>query len=151
MSNLTPRRQFGMEFAILARRWRAFLDDAITDAGLTEAAWAPLMHLQRLGDGVQQKVLAARIGIDTSTLVRLIDILESRQLVERLIDPTDRRGRLIHLTDNGRACVARIEATIARAEEELLAEVDDETLDQMRLVLTRINTRLDTLSKEPEQ
>lgn len=149
MSILTPRRQFGMEFAILARRWRGFLDDAITNAGLTEAAWAPLMHLQRLGDGVQQKVLAARIGIDTSTLVRLIDILESRNLVERLIDPADRRGRLIHLTDEGRACVAHIEASITRAEEALLADVDDDTLDQMRVVLTRITARIDILSNEP--
>lgn len=147
MTSLTPRQQFGMEFALLARRWRTFLDDAITEAGLTEAAWAPLMHLHRLGDGVQQKVLAARIGIDTSTLVRLIDILESRQLVTRLIDPEDRRGRLIHLTDEGRRCVAGIGATIARAEDELLADLDDQTLQQMCEALTRIGARIDRLGK----
>lgn len=147
MTSLTPRQQFGMEFALLARRWRTFLDDAITEAGLTEAAWAPLMHLHRLGDGVQQKVLAARIGIDTSTLVRLIDILESRQLVIRLIDPEDRRGRLIHLTDKGRRCVAGIGTTIARAEDELLADLDDQTLQQMCDALARIGARIDRLGK----
>ena len=79
---------------MLARRWRAFLDTALQDAGLTEAAWAPLMHLHRLGDGVQQKILAARIGIDTSTLVRLIDILEHHPQVDiELIPVTVLWGR----------------------------------------------------------
>lgn len=147
MSQLSPRRLFGMEFAMLARRWRAFLDAAIHQAGLTEAAWAPLMHLHRLGDGVQQKILAARIGIDTSTLVRLIDILENRQLVARRIDPDDRRGRLIYLTAEGHSIVSGIEATIARAEDELLSGLDDQTLNQMRETFTRIGARIDSLAK----
>src|SRR4051794_20112205 len=104
----TSRRLFGFQFAVLARRWRTYLDQALSEAGLTDATWAPLVHLDRSGDGVPQKTLALRIGIDGSTLVRLIDILESRGLVERRTDPTDRRARLLHLTEAGRQAVSAI-------------------------------------------
>lgn len=147
MTQVSARQLFGMEFSMLARRWRTFLDTALQTAGLTEAAWAPLVHLHRLGDGVQQKVLAARIGIDTSTLVRLIDILEKSELVTRQIDPADRRGRLIHMTDKGRACVTHIEATISEAENSLLANLDDATLEDMRRHIALIGENIDRLSQ----
>lgn len=142
MSSLPPRRIFGLQLAIVARRWRTTVDAALATDNLTEAAWGPLVHLSRLGDGVQQKVLAARIGIDTSTLVRLIDMLENRQLVLRQVDPHDRRGRLVHLTDDGRAQVARIEETLARAEGHMLADIDDADLDQLLTSLQKIQHRI---------
>lgn len=135
---------------MLARRWRSFIEAALHEAGLTEAAWAPLIHLSRLGDGVTQKVLAARIGIDTSTLVRLIDILEERELIQRQIDPEDRRARRIWLTDKGHQLVADIEATLVRAEDAILDGFDDAWLDQMREGITRIGQRLDQLVLAPE-
>ncbi|MGG2362798.1 MarR family transcriptional regulator, partial [Salmonella enterica] len=56
-----PRARFGLEFALLARRWRRTLDFRLAEAGLTDATWAPLVHLHESGDGISQKALAALV------------------------------------------------------------------------------------------
>lgn len=137
-----PRDRFGYVFLVLARRWRRRLEERLAEAGFTEATWRPLIHLAEIGDGVTQKTLAFALGLDTSSLVRLIDILVARGLVERRIDPQDRRARLIHLTEDGRSVVERLRAILSAAEEPLLADLDDHQIESMLGVLGEIDRRL---------
>ncbi len=91
----TPRARFGVRFSMLARRWRRALDAHLVASGLSDATWVPLVHLHELGDGVTQKQLAARVGLDGSSLVRLLDILSRQGLLERRTDTADARARLV--------------------------------------------------------
>ena len=83
---ITPRSRFGIRFALLARRWRQSLDAHLAEAGLSDATWVPLVHLHESGGGITQKDLAALVGIDSSSLVRLLDILCRQGLAERRVD-----------------------------------------------------------------
>ncbi len=143
-----PRARFGLQFALLARRWRRTLDARLAEAGLSDATWAPLVHLHQSGDGISQKTLAALVGLDASSLVRLIDILVARGLVERRTDVADRRARLIHLTDAGRAAVAEILRLLVGREAEMLADVSDAELVQVMDVFDRIGRRLPQLGED---
>ncbi len=146
--NAHPRTRFGLEFALLARRWRRTLDTRLAEAGLTDATWAPLVHLHESGDGISQKALAALVGLDASSLVRLLDILVARGLVERRTDPADRRARLIYLTAPGRAAVADILRLLNGREAEILADVGDAELAQVMDVFARIARRLPPLGED---
>jgi len=137
------RELFGFRFAVLARRWRRAAERNLEEAGLTDASWAPLIHLAESGDGITQKALAARVGSDGSSLVRLLDILERRGFIERRVDAQDRRARLIFLTDPGRRGVADIREVLARTDVELLAGLSDAELDGMLSAFDRIAARLD--------
>src|SRR5690606_28563719 len=95
---VSPRARFGICFSILARRWRQGIEAHLAAMGLTDASWMPLVHLHESGGGITQKALASLIGIDQSSLVRLLDILCQQGLVERRQDETDGRARLVHLT-----------------------------------------------------
>ena len=75
-----PRFRFGHQFSLLARQWRRAVETRLEQAGLTDATWAPLVHLSASGGGITQKELAALVGIDGSTLVRLLDILSDKGL-----------------------------------------------------------------------
>ena len=88
----SPRARLGVRFALLARRWRRVLDARLAASGLSDATWVPLVHLEESGGGVTQKELAALVGIEGSSLVRLIDILGRQGLVERRVDTTDGRA-----------------------------------------------------------
>jgi MarR family transcriptional regulator for hemolysin len=143
-----PRARFGLQFGLLARRWRRTLDARLAEAGLSDATWAPLVHLHESGDGISQKALAALVGLDASSLVRLIDILVARGLVERRTDATDRRARLIHLTDAGRRAVAEILRLLVGREAEILADVSDAELVQVMDVFARIGRRLPQLGED---
>lgn len=132
-----------MQFVLTARRWRAALDEKLAAVGLSDASWAPLMHLAISGDGISQKELAARMGLDGSSLVRLIDLLETRGLVMRRTDDADRRARHIDLTSAGHAAVAFIRERLDLAEAEMLADLSDTEIEQLMDAFARINARLE--------
>ncbi|HWU60537.1 MAG TPA: MarR family transcriptional regulator [Ensifer sp.] len=140
-----PRARFGIRFSMLARRWRRALDEYLVASGLSDATWVPLMHLHELGDGVTQKQLAARVGLDGSSLVRLLDILSRQGLVERRIDLADARARLVFLTDAGRARVADIRRALSEAEAEMLQDISDAELAAMLQHFASIENRLQAL------
>jgi len=128
--------------AYFTRRWRQLLDAEFQSSGLTEATWRPLMHLYRLGDGVRQKDLAASIGIEGPSLVRLLDTLIAKGLIERREDASDRRAKLLFLTADGRAAVARIKETVTSLEERLLAPFTHREVDDMVALVTRLDASL---------
>ncbi|QRM57326.1 MarR family transcriptional regulator [Sinorhizobium sp. BG8] len=139
---LPPRFRFGIEFAMLARQWRRSIETQLERNGLTDATWAPLIHLHELGDGISQKDLAARVGIDGSSLVRLLDILAAKNLIERKGDRTDRRAKLIFLTAEGRKEVSHVRKALNAAEAHFLADVSDDEIANMLGILRRIDGRL---------
>ena len=90
----------------------------------SEATWAirdgdtlvGMIGLHRLGDGISQSELAAAIGIDGSTLVRLLDMLVEQDLIERQPHPHDGRATGLQLTPQGEVLVRHAEATAAELE-----------------------------------
>ena len=114
---------FGFQISRIARRLRQAVDLELRAYGLTEATWRPLVYVARLGAGVRQKELAIALGIEGPSLVRLLDGLERRGLIERREDGTDRRARGIHLTAAGRALQRRVAKVSGAVQRRVLAEV----------------------------
>ncbi|MDR6756970.1 MarR family transcriptional regulator for hemolysin [Mycoplana sp. BE70] len=146
-----PRFRFGLQFSLLARQWRGAIEKRLEEAGLTDATWKPLVHLAAAGDGITQKDLASLVGVDGSTLVRLLDILSEKGLIERRTGRADRRAKQLFLTSAGRAAVADIRSQLEGAEAELLKEIGDEEIATVLDVLTRIAARLEQLQEESER
>ncbi|HEY3309240.1 MAG TPA: MarR family transcriptional regulator [Desulfuromonadaceae bacterium] len=121
MSNTKiDRSNLLFHLARLTRRWRQVLDSEVQASGLTDATWRPLLHLHLLGDGIRQKDLAASVGIEGPSIVRLLDTLVAKGLVERSEDVADRRAKQLRLTQEGRLSVARILEIVSALENELL-------------------------------
>ena len=59
-----------------------------------------LFHLQP-GDGVAMRDLSEHWKVDASWVTSLVDALEERGLAERRAHPTDRRVKMVALTDKG--------------------------------------------------
>ncbi|EXL01974.1 MarR family transcriptional regulator [Brucella sp. MAB-22] len=146
-----PRSQFGIRFSLLARRWRRALDIRLAQAGLTDATWVPLVHLHQTGGGLTQKELAALVGIDGSSLVRLLDILCRQGLAERRVDERDSRARLVHLTAQGEKRVAEIRQELAKGEQEMLADLSDNDIAIMLRSFDSIEHRLTLMQSDREQ
>ncbi len=125
---------------LLTRRWRQVLDSEFQAVGLTDATWRPLLHLCLLGDGVRQKDLAASIGIEGPSLVRLIDTLVTKGLIQRSEDGTDRRAKQLCLTPGGRSIVARIQETVMALENELLSPFSDSEIFQVTEFILRLES-----------
>lgn len=133
--------------ALLTRRWRSLLDSEFQAAGLTDATWRPLLHLHILGDGIRQKDLAASVGIEGPSIVRLLDTLIMKGLIQRSEDVTDRRAKLLCLTPEGRLIVTRIQEIMTALENKMLGSFDDNEISQMAQFIQRLESNLNNLRK----
>ena len=57
-------------------------------------------------DGCSQQELARLTTRDKAAIARIIDLLQDKGLVERVVDETDRRSNRVRLTDAGKALEA---------------------------------------------
>ena len=137
-----PRDQFGFRLGRLARFWRARLDEKMRPHGLTQARWVVMVHLRRGGNGFKQKELADFVGIEGPTLVHILDNLEKQRLIERRQDKSDRRGKTIHLTDEGCKLLKILDDVVAEVRLENLAGISDSDLEHCLMVFENIETRV---------
>jgi DNA-binding MarR family transcriptional regulator len=80
----------------LARRF----DAALRPVGLTSGQFSLLMSLNR-PDPADMAQVAALLAMDRTTLTAALKPLQRRGLVDVSLDPADRRGRILRLTDAG--------------------------------------------------
>jgi DNA-binding MarR family transcriptional regulator len=94
--------------------------------------------LRKLLDGpLPMGSVAEVLACDASTLTGIADRLEERRLIDRQVDPADRRVKLLALTDAGRTLVESIDGPFT-AEIPGFAELSE----QERAELTRLLLRL---------
>ena len=110
--DLFSRRPMGMRMAMIVRQWRAVIDDAILDTGLTQSSWTVMMQLHQLGDNVSVSELAEMQGIELPPLMRTLTLLEQQGYLLRTVSPYDKRIRLLTLTDEGRAVLQTLNQVI---------------------------------------
>ena len=144
-----PQAQQNIMFTMgqLNRQWRRVVDRLLRPLGLTEATWLPLTHLERATAPMRQKDLAASLGLDSSSVVRLLDGLETAGLIVRA-GHVDRRAKTIDITPKGLEIVQQVKALINEERLKLFADVSDEQLTAAFAVLQNIGGQLQKLERD---
>ena len=99
----------GWNIRSAARRITQFLESRMQDADLSFAQFGLMAEIAAATDD-SISVLAARMGLDQSTLSRTLRTLEAEGLVEIAVADTDQRRKLVWLTEKG---ARRLEAALA--------------------------------------
>lgn len=120
------------------RLWRKMAREAAAKHGVSEAASAPLLWIERLGDNIRQNALAEAVGIEGASLVRLIDELEGSGLVNRQPDPTDRRANSISLTPRGKETVLEVNADVQALRRQVFSSLAGADLEATMRVFAAI-------------
>jgi DNA-binding MarR family transcriptional regulator len=141
MSGHDPERSLGFLLHDVSRLLRRRFDRRARAIGLTRAQWSVLAHLSR-NEGINQSALAEILEIEPITLVYQLDRLETAGWVERRLDPGDRRVRLLHLTDGGRAILAKMQEMGLETRAEALAGLSAHEHEALLDTLLRIKTNL---------
>ena len=123
---------------LASRHWRRLAGVTAKDHGLSEATLAPLITLARMEGEVRQNALADAVGIEGPSLVRLIDQLEAAGLLRRVTDRSDRRARILALTEAGRAKVREIDDGLGSVRARTLAGISDAELEAALRVFSEI-------------
>lgn len=129
------------EMTVFARRARAFAGRLHPE--LTLVSYTLLAHLEDSG-GCLAKDLAARYGLDKSTVSRQVQALERLGFLERRPAPEDHRAQMLHLTPAGTDILAQVTESRHAAVAERLAGWGDADVAGFAELLIRYNASPET-------
>ncbi len=114
------QREFAYKLGEMARAWRGQVERELKPQGLSFVQWSTLTQLSISEGDLVQKDLALRVGIDSPTMVGVLDRLVEAALVERRVSPHDRRANTVHLTATGKQMLRTSERELRKVRARLL-------------------------------
>jgi DNA-binding MarR family transcriptional regulator len=123
----------------LTKRLRRSQAEGLAPLGLTPAQERALRLISRSDEPPRMTELADRLGIVPRSLTTVIDALEQAGLVQREIDPRNRRAILLRLTDRGAAVRDELREARRRAAEDLFARLSAKDRELLGALLARLN------------
>ena len=90
-------------------------------------------------DGIDMSTLSKRIGVDNSTLTRLIDILIKNNFVRKIKNPKDGRSFIILLTVSGEKLQFKIEQQIDQFGSKIFSKIPIEDQDEVKETLSTLH------------
>lgn len=124
----------------LARLVTRLYDAELRDSELEVTQFGVLSALNRLGEATHSQ-LAKGFGMDSTTMTRVVAVMERRGWVSRRAG-TDRRQRLYQITPDGRQQLDAARPGWRRAQERVRSILGVEALDVMAHATTRLDTRI---------
>ncbi|MCZ9343118.1 MarR family winged helix-turn-helix transcriptional regulator, partial [Streptomyces sp. TRM76130] len=115
-------------------RLTALTDAALEPCGIDSKDFGALRVLAHR-EPTSQLQVAQTLGIDRTTMVALLDVLERKGIVTRRPDPADRRRNVVELTDHGLRTYDAARVAYGKAESTFLAGVGPDAADQLRRTL----------------
>ncbi len=123
----------------LARRFFQIGNGIMSELWATEGLIPPHFGMLVSIDarpGMNQKQLADELGIDRTNIGLFLDQLETMELVERRLDPRDRRVRRLWLTAGGTKLRHRLQMPAVDAQDRILAALTEvEKVALVRLLI----------------
>lgn len=120
----------------IASAIRHYQDVEIAELGLTPAA-ARALHELDPDCPLPARDLAAQLRCDRSNVTALVDKLERAGLVERRVDPRDRRLKILVVTEPGRRMRARVHQVMS--DSRLLNGLSNDELAALRELVWKVS------------
>lgn len=117
-----------------AQRMRAVTGSAAEAHGLSLRDHIVLSAVHK-SPGLTQIELGRALGMDKSTLTSELDRLGRADLIQRAVDPRDRRARVLELTPAGEQVRRAVAAVAERAEADALRAFPAEQVAALRRML----------------
>ena len=136
-----PSSPVGFLLHDVARLMRRRFEQRASALGFTRAQWQVLLHLSR-NEGIHQAGLAEILEVEPISLVRILDKLQARGLVERRQDAGDRRCWRLHLTADAHPSLALLQDIGEETRAEALSGVSDAERDALVAALSRLKINL---------
>jgi DNA-binding MarR family transcriptional regulator len=116
-------------------------------AGLTATALGPygvsgrelaVLTVLAGDEPASQQQAAQRLGVDRTTMVALVDVLEDKGLVQRHAHAEDRRRNVVELTEKGRGRLHQAGEAAQEAERRFLAPLSRKDAQRLKAALLAV-------------
>jgi DNA-binding MarR family transcriptional regulator len=116
---------------------------------LTPPQWGVLSLLDE-DDGLPIGVIGQRRAVDAPTVTDVVARMERTGLVARVHDDVDRRVVRVFLTDEGRAVMAELPATVSAFYARLTHNVSLEEIEQLYRVVAKLSATMQEMAPMKE-
>ena len=105
--------RFSRLLILAARRWSTYIDEIIRQrTGQPRSRWQTLAALAFSDGPIATIQLAERMAVQWPSLIRTLNDLESQGLIERRVNPQDKRSRMVTITPEGLAVFREVKAVL---------------------------------------
>lgn len=132
-----PKEDFGWTLGVLVRNYQNASTAAMGEFPHGARGYQVLVAVAS-GEQPNQLALAQHLGIDRTVMTYLVDDFVKAGLVERQLNPADRRARMVVATEAGLIMLAELQRSVAAAEEAVLGALEAEERAVFRSLLRRI-------------
>lgn len=126
----------------VAHASHASFSEAIGETGLHPMHFGMLTILDAESP-ISQRDLSERTGVDPSTMVARMDVLEQRGLVERTRSTSDRRSYELRVTDAGQRVLAQLRRAAAKQAKITFGALDAGELAELHRLLWKLAESID--------
>jgi len=141
MTGYDFERSFGYVLFETTRLMSKRFDQRARLLGLTRAQCHVLVHLVQ-HEGINQAALAERLELEPISLARCLDRMEQAGWIERRADPSDRRARLLYMTQKAKPLFDRVLEVGYATRSEALAGLSSEDRDRLLDMLLHVRANL---------
>ena len=93
-------------------------------------------------DGISQKEISEYCGKDKTSVTKIIDTLEKKNLVVRVTDQLDHRVKRVVLSQKGRELFHSALPVMAQTRDELRSGISDKEIEALKSILSKIYKNL---------
>lgn len=116
-----------------------------TGLKLTMPQFVLLFKISEEKEEVILKDMAEKLGKDKSAILRMIDLLEKKELVRRAVDQNDRRKNQLLVTKKGERLIAEFREIESELNSELLEGLSDADMETFYKVANHIQIKSEQL------
>ena len=107
------------------RHWQKLVHARLERYGVSGGCIGPLILIGRSDGGLSQVQLAQELGMESPSLVRLLDKLTAADLVRRECDANDRRSNRLSLTEKGWTIYPEMEREMTDLRNRVFAQMSE--------------------------
>ena len=96
-------------------------------------------------DGISQKDISEYCGKDKTSVTKIIDTLEKKNLVVRVTDQLDHRVKRVVLSQKGRELFLSALPVMAQTRDELRSGISDKEIEALKSILNKIHKNLNDI------
>lgn len=134
---LNQQQDFGWALGLLVRNYQNASASVVEGFPHGVRGYQVLLAVAS-GQQPNQLALAQHLGIDRTVMTYLIDDFVDAGLVERQLNPADRRARLVIATGKGGRLLRELQASMVAAEQAALIALDQQEQAHFRELLLRV-------------
>jgi len=95
-------------------------------------------------EGISQKDISEYCGKDKTSVTKIIDTLEKKNILVRVPDQLDNRVKRVVLSNKGKELFLNVMPVIEQTRDELRSGISDKEIDSLKTVLTKLYKNLNS-------